>query len=211
MYKNRNHQVEDRIVSIHQPHVRPIVRGKAKAKTEFGAKINISLLDGYARVDHFDWDAFNEGQDLQAQVERFRKLTGKYPELVQVDKIYLTRENRRFLKEKGIRHTGDPLGRKPVKEVKSAYQKRKERRESAERNRVEGKFGQGKRGYGLNDIRARLSSTSNSWIGAIIFVMNLIRHMRDIPAPYFVALLLNLMKVRIINIYPVKPQMKMCG
>jgi SAM-dependent methyltransferase len=98
MYKKKSHQVEDRIVSIHQPHVRPIVRGKAKAKTEFGAKINISLLDGYARVDHFHWDAFNEGQDLQAQVERFRKLTGKYPELVQVDKIYLTRENRRFLK-----------------------------------------------------------------------------------------------------------------
>jgi hypothetical protein len=36
-------------------------------------------------VDHFDLDVFNEGQDLQAQVERFRKLTGKYPELVQVD------------------------------------------------------------------------------------------------------------------------------
>jgi hypothetical protein len=100
---------QDRIVSIHQPHVRPIVRGKAKAKTEFGAKINISLLDGYARVDHFHWDAFNEGQDLQSQVERFRKLTGKYPELVQVDKIYLTRENRRFLKEKRIRYTGEPL------------------------------------------------------------------------------------------------------
>ena len=177
MYKNRNHQVEDRIVSIHQPHVRPIVRGKAKAKTEFGAKINIGLVNGYARVD----------------------------------KIYLTQGNRRFLKEKGIRHTGDPLGRKPVKEAKSAYQKRKERRESAERNQVEGKFGQGKRGYGLNDIRVRLSSTSRSWVGAIIFVMNLIRHMRDIPAPYFVALLLNLMKVRIINIYPLKPQMKFCA
>jgi DNA-directed RNA polymerase subunit E'/Rpb7 len=48
MYKKKSHQVEDRIESIHQPHVRPIVRGKAKAKTEFGAKINISLLDGYA-------------------------------------------------------------------------------------------------------------------------------------------------------------------
>jgi len=59
MYKKRAHQVEDRIVNIHQPHVRPIVLGKAKAKTEFGAKINISLLDGYARVDHFDWEAFN--------------------------------------------------------------------------------------------------------------------------------------------------------
>ncbi len=211
MYKKKSHQAENRIVNIHQPHVRPIVRGKAKAKTEFGAKINISLLDGYARVDHFDWDAFNEGQDLQVQVERFRKLTGKYPELVQVDKIYLTRENRRFLKEKGIRYTGEPLGRKPVKEIKSRYQKRKERREAAERNQVEGKFGQGKRGYGLNDIRARLATTSNSWIGAIIFVVNLIRHMRDIPLPYFVTLLLKLMKVRNINIYPLRPQLNFCA
>ena len=112
---------------------------------------------------------------------------------------------------KGIRFTGEPLGRKLVKEIRSRYRKRKERREAAERNQVEGKFGQGKRGYGLNDIRSRLSLTSNSWIGAIIFVMNLIRHMRDIPLPYFVLLLLKLMKVRNINIYPLGPQMKLCS
>ena len=211
MYRKRSHQVEDRIVSIHQPHVRPIVRGKTKAKTEFGAKINISLVDGYARVDHFDWDAFNEGQDLQAQVERFRELTGKYPELVQVDKIYLTRENRRFLKEKRIRFTGEPLGRKPVKESKTAYQKRKERQQAAERNQVEGKFGQGKRGYNLNNIRARLSTTSNSWIGAIIFVLNLIRHMKDIPLSIFVPILSNIIKLRNINLHSVKPQMRFCA
>ena len=120
-------------------------------------------------------------------------------------------ENRRFLKEKGIRFTGEPLGRKPAKEIKSRYQKRKELREAAERNQVEGKFGQGKRGYGLNDIRARLATTSNSWIGAIIFVMNLIRHMRDIPLSYFVSFLSKLMKVRNINIYPLGPQMKLCA
>lgn len=211
MYRKRSHQVEDRIVSIHQPHVRPVVRGKAKSKTEFGAKINISLVDGYARVDHFDWDAFNEGQDLQGQVERFRELTGKYPELVQVDRIYLTRENRRFLKEKGIRFTGEPLGRKPEKKTGSGYQKRKKRREAAERNQVEGKFGQGKRGYNLNNIQAKLASTSNSWIGAIIFVMNLIRHMRDIPVSVFVLFLSNLMKLRNINLYPDKLQMKFCA
>jgi ATP-dependent DNA helicase RecG len=32
MHKNRQHKVEDRIVSIHQPHVRPMVRGKVQAK-----------------------------------------------------------------------------------------------------------------------------------------------------------------------------------
>src|SRR5690554_2856511 len=125
--------------------------------------------------------------------------------------IEMIQENMRFLKLIGIRYIGELLGRMPVKEIKSRYQKRKERREAAERNQVEGKFGQGKRGYGLNDIRARLSSTSNSWIGAIIFVMNLIRHMRDIPLPYFVSLLQKLMIVRNINIYPLKPQMELCA
>jgi hypothetical protein len=48
MYTSRSHQVDDRIVSIHQPHVRPIIRGKAKAKVEFGAKLAKSLVNGYA-------------------------------------------------------------------------------------------------------------------------------------------------------------------
>ena len=39
----------DRIVSIYQPHLRPIVRGKAKAKVEFGAKIGASIVNGYLR------------------------------------------------------------------------------------------------------------------------------------------------------------------
>jgi transposase, IS5 family len=67
------------------------------------------------------------------QVERYKELNGHYPELVQVDKIYLNRTNRAWLKERNIRHTGDSLGRKPVK---SYYMRRKERREAAERNQI---------------------------------------------------------------------------
>jgi hypothetical protein len=47
MHQNKTHQVEDRIVSIHQPQVRPIIRGKAKAFVEFGAKIELSVVNGY--------------------------------------------------------------------------------------------------------------------------------------------------------------------
>ncbi|MGE4433400.1 MAG: transposase [Bacteroidales bacterium] len=181
MFKEKSNSCEDRIVSIHQPHVRPIVRGKAKAKVEFGAKINVSLQEGYARIDRFEWDAYNEGCDLPMQVERYKTLNGHYPELVQVDKIYLNRANRAWLKERNIRHTGEPLGRKPAKTVKSYYLRRKERREAAERNQIEGKFGQGKNGYDMNQIRAKLPSTSMSWIAAIIFIMNVIRYTRDFP------------------------------
>ncbi len=60
MYQNKKHQIENRIVSIAQPHVRPIVRGKARAETEFGAKVAISMVDGYTFIDHLSWDAFNE-------------------------------------------------------------------------------------------------------------------------------------------------------
>ena len=39
MYENKVTKVDSRIVSISQPHVRPIVRGKAGKRVEFGAKI----------------------------------------------------------------------------------------------------------------------------------------------------------------------------
>ena len=39
MLEHNVHTVKDRIVSLSQPWIRPIVRGKAKSPTEFGAKI----------------------------------------------------------------------------------------------------------------------------------------------------------------------------
>ena len=205
MFRERSSSCSDRIVSIHQPHIRPIVRGKAKAKVEFGAKINVSLQDGYAKIDRFDWNAYNEGGDLKMQVERYRELNGYYPELLLADKIYLTRENRAYLKEHNIRHTGDPLGRKPLRSPKTAYQKRKARQECAQRNQIEGKFGQGKNGYNLNHIRARLSSTSISWIAAIIFVMNIIRHTKGFVSSIVNLLLDNLMKLKYLLIGKFSP------
>ena len=51
MFSERVHSIEHRIVSIHQPHVRPIVRGKTNANVEFGAKIQVSIMNGYAFLD----------------------------------------------------------------------------------------------------------------------------------------------------------------
>ena len=178
MYKENKHSIEHRIVSIHQPHVRPIVRGKSKTPVEFGAKIGVSLDEGYSRIDHLSWEAYNESTDLIVQIENYREMHGYYPELAQVDRIYLNRENRAWMKEKGIRYTGKPLGR-PQKEELSSYKKQKIRKEAAERNQIEGKFGQGKNGYNLNKIRAKLQETSESWIAAIFFVMNLVRFSKD--------------------------------
>jgi IS5 family transposase len=167
MFDARGHSVEDRIVSIHQPHVRPIVRGKTNAKVEFGAKVHISLVDGYAFLDEISWDAFNEGSHLSAYVEQYRQRFGYYPKEVLADQIYWSRKNRTYLKGKGIRLLAKPLGRPSAVD--------KEHVRPGERNPVEGKFGQAKTAYGLNNIRARLKGTSESWIACIFLVLNLVK------------------------------------
>jgi len=88
MFKTGNRQVDDRIFSIDQPHIRPIVRGKARAKTEFGAKIHLILVDGYSFLDTISWDAFNEGSHLKDYVKNYRKRFGFYPAKVLADQIY---------------------------------------------------------------------------------------------------------------------------
>jgi IS5 family transposase len=166
MFDQRKHSIEDRIVSIHQPHVRPIVRGKSQSKVEFGAKINVSLVDGISFLDELSWDAFNEGSHMEQYIEAYRNRFGFYPAEVLADKIYCTRENRKDLKEKGIKLIAKPLGRP------SAV---REHVRPGERNPIEGKFGQAKTAYGLGRIKARLRETSQAWIASIMLVLNLVK------------------------------------
>lgn len=177
MYNERSHQMEDRIVSIHQPHVRPIVRGKAKARVEFGAKIAVSMTKGYAFLDHLSWDNFNESTTLIDVIEKYRERMGYYPAVVQADQIYRTRENRSFCKQHGVRLSGPALGRKP-KNGPTSEEKQVVKQDTSERNAIEGKFGEGKRKYGLGCIRARLAKTSESVITLQLLVMNLERRLR---------------------------------
>lgn len=94
LLENNKQSIEDRIVSLSQPHIRPIVRGKAGKPVEFGAKLSASCFEGYVFLDRVSWDNFNESGDLKAQVEAFKSYTGYYPESVHADRIYRTRENR---------------------------------------------------------------------------------------------------------------------
>lgn len=166
MYEQKKHSIADRIVSIHQPHVRPIVRGKLKAKVEFGSKIHVSLTNGFAYLDTISWDAFSESAAMMDYIEQYQQRFGYYPEKVLADQVYCTRENRRKLKELGIRLIAKPLGR--PKAVANHVR-------PGQRNPIEGKFGQAKNAYGMNRIRARLRDTSQSWIASIIMVLNLVK------------------------------------
>ncbi len=56
------------------------------------------MKDGLAFVDNIGWDAFNEGTDLQQQIESYKLRHGYYPEVVFADQLYGSRENRKYLK-----------------------------------------------------------------------------------------------------------------
>lgn len=176
MYDQRVHRIDNRIISISQPHVRPILRGKRNAETEFGAKVSISLVNGYSFIEKLSWDNFNEGTGLQAAVEAYYHRNGFYPEAVLADKIYRNRDNIRYCKELGIRLSGPRLGR--PSEQERSKQLRLERQDARERNAVEGKFGEGKRCYGLGRIMARLKKTSETVIAIQFLVMNLEHRLR---------------------------------
>lgn len=178
MLDTKSHSVADRIVSLSQPWIRPIVRGKSKAPTEFGAKISVSVVNGYTFIDHLSFDAYNEGEanEFVTVIEEYRRRFGRYPERVLADKIYRSRTNRDFCKDHGIHISGPRLGR-PRKEHSGDV--RQELKEIGERNAVEGKFGNGKRKLGLSLIMAKLKETAGSMIGMDIFILNMERLLRQ--------------------------------
>lgn len=176
MYQNKTNKIEDRIVSLTQPHIRPIIRGKAGKHTEFGAKLSASSFEGYVFLDRISWDNFNESGDLIAQVEAFKEFTGSYPESVHVDQIYRTHSNRAWCKERGIRMSGPPLGRRPAHVSKSTKQQAK--KDERARQAIEGKFGQAKRRFNLGRVMTKLERTSQTTIAITFLVMNLVAGLR---------------------------------
>jgi len=184
MWEKKSHVMADRIVSIEQPHVRPIVRGKASANVEFGAKIAASLVDGYVWIETVQWDNFNEATTLQASVEAYRQRFGYYPAVILADKIYRNRDNLKYCKDLGIRMSGPKLGR-PSKEGNNAADRKQERADASQRNAIEGKFGEGKRKLGLSRIRARKANSSLTIIATQFLVMNLERWLRALFLLFF--------------------------
>ena len=83
MYDTKTYSADHRIVSITQPWLRPIERGKAKAAVEFGTKPGLSIdSEDYSRLER-----------------------------VLADQIYRTRENRNFCRDYRIRLSRAKLGR----------------------------------------------------------------------------------------------------
>lgn len=185
MYDNKVHSVKNRIVSISQPYIRPIVRGKAKSPVEFGAKLDMSTDEsGIARLEHLCFDAYNECDVLTGAIDRYRERTGHYPERILVDQIYRNRANRAYCKKHGIRISGPALGRP---RALSAEEKKQAYADNTDRIEVERGFSLAKRCYGLGVIKTKLDTTTRSSIALSILAMNV----NYLAAAYFCAYLIS--------------------
>ena len=178
MYRTGTHKVPDRIVSLSQSWVRPIVRGKQAADVEFGAKVEMSVVDGFLRIEDLRWDAFNESTTLRQSVEAYRKAYGHYPARVLADTIFRTRENLKYCKEHRIHLNGPKLGKPFTDPAEAKKHKKLEWLESGERGEIERQFGVGKRRYSLDCIVTKLKETSEVMIHSIVIYMNLRKRLR---------------------------------
>lgn len=171
MYDNHTHVCANRIVSLEQPHVRPIQRGKRPNPTEFGQKLHLSVVDGYTYLEQTSWSNFNEGCDLVASVEDYARKFGCYPSAVLADKIYQTRANKKYCKERGIRLSGPPLGRRKAGQTDKKI-KRQAYQDSCQRNAIEGRNGNAKRRFGLDRLFSKLDETAKTEAALILLAMN---------------------------------------
>lgn len=172
MYDQQTHCVENRIVSLSRPFIRPIVRGKAGKPVEFGAKLDISVSDGWTRLEVLSFDAYNEAVNLKDMAERYSARVGKYPSRILADKIYRNRDNLAFCKLHHIRLSGPALGRPKKEDIRD---KKQDYRDECERVEVERRFSLSKRNCGLGLIVTKLEETISHSVAMSVVVLNLRR------------------------------------
>ncbi len=153
--------VPARIVSLHKPYVRAIIRGKEVKPLEFGAKVNMLQVNGINFIEHISFDNFNEGIRLKSTIEMQKRYFGKCHQMG-ADAIYATNENRRYCTQNNIATSFVQKG----KDGKEAEQKRQMRSllGKVRSTVLEGSFGNEKNHYLMDKIKAKTQQTEKVWI-----------------------------------------------
>lgn len=125
-------EIKNRIVSFHRPNVRPIFRGKAKKKTEFGPKVQTSLMGRVLIIGKISYNNFHDGHGTKEAIEMMQKK--KYSIKEQIGDKGLSGITD-FLKENNIT---DGIEKKGKRKKASPIPKK---RFASARNRQEGVYG----------------------------------------------------------------------
>lgn len=172
MFDNNTHTVDNKIVSIFMPFIRPIVRGKTDKPVEFGPKIDVSLdSEGYAHLEKFSYDAYNEGSYLKDAIAAYVERHGCFPEKVLADQIYQTKDNRSYCQQFNITMTGKPLGKKASADWKPTQEFAQD---AKDRIGIEREFSRDKHCFGLEKIWEKTAETVKNAVALGVFLGNVI-------------------------------------
>jgi len=161
LYFGKQSRVQDRIVSLHKPYVRPIIRGKEVKPVEFGVKVNMLQVDGISFIEHSSYDNFNEGTRLQNSIHLHQRYFGACHQ-IGADAIYATNDNRKYCTQNNIATSFVAKGTQGKnKEQKSQMRSILGKIRSTV---LEGSFGNEKNHYQMNKIKARTENNEKVWI-----------------------------------------------
>jgi len=142
----KGEKIENRIVSFHRPNVRPIFRGKAQKKTEFGIKAFLSIMGKALVLSKTSYENFYDGKGFKDAI------SGMQNKKYSVKEVIGDKGNggmRKFLKENNITDGIEKRG----KRIKDPPIPKK--RFSRARNKMEGANGIIKNVFIKNRLRAK--------------------------------------------------------
>ncbi len=172
-------KVPDRIVSLHKPYVRSIIRGKEVKPVEFGAKVNMLQVDGISFIEHLSYDNFNEGTRLQSTIHLQERYFGACHQ-IGADAIYATNANRKYCTENKIATSFIAKGNEgKTKEQKSQMRSILGKVRSTV---MEGSFGNEKNHYQMNKIKAKTEANEKAWIFFSLLACNAMQIARRMQA-----------------------------
>lgn len=181
LIKHKGSKLSDRILSLHKPYVRAIVRGKETKTVEFGAKVHMMQIDGVNFIEHLSYNAFNETTRFKVSILKHKQLFGKCYHW-SADRIYATNKNRTYASSAKIITNfvkkGYAKDDPQEKQIKALLNKERA-------TRLEGSFGVEKNYYGLSKVKARTEQTERLCIYFAVMLANAVRMSHRDKSPQY--------------------------
>lgn len=171
MIRNKTRRMKNRIVSFHEPLVRPIFRGKDSGSTEFGSKLRVNVVGGsLIQSSGVSNDNTSDTKMPRAALKTHRRTVGHDPTELISDRGAHSPQNHRLLKRKGITDGIQYRGRIPqhASLAPPGARKRMYRQRAA---RGEGLIGVFKTRYQGHRNRYR-NKNAHAWISFGMIAMN---------------------------------------
>lgn len=163
-----------RVVSLHDPDARPIVKGRLGRPVEFGYKAQLVDNEDGVIVDH-NIEVGNppDAAMLAPAIERVARRVGRVPRAVTADRGYGEQAVEDELRKLGVRHVVLPRKGTPNAQRRKMQNRRAFKKMVRWRTGCEGRISCAKRDFGLNRTRIDRLHGARTWCGHGIFNHNL--------------------------------------